>query len=218
MRRKMNSPITIMQTNPKSDISERYRNLRFHLDLMMLEQGLKAITVTSSYRGEGKTTTAVNLAESIAHNGLRVLIVDCNIREPAVHHAYQLKNNYGLSNYLVGEQEAVIHSTHIDHLFVITAGSVPENIPELFNIHKLYAFMDDLKKEYDAVIFDTPPLLQWTDAKIVAAGSDGVLLVIEHGKLKRTKAQKIQQEFELMNVNLLGVVLNKVNRRAAKMY
>lgn len=178
------------------------------------------ITITSANRGEGKTTTAVNLAVATVQAGKKVVLVDVNLRNPAVHLAYGLTNRQGLSQYLTGEMSLteLIRDTSIQSLSVITSGPVPPNPYDLLTSDKMNALFAELKQRYDVILIDTPPILTLTEAKIMAAGSDGVLLVVEYGKLNRAIAKKIQEDLTLMKANLLGIVFNKISRKEAETY
>lgn len=220
MRQATTKPKIIMQTNPSSPISEIYRNLRFNMEFSAIDRGIKMITITSANRGEGKTTTAVNLALASVQAGKKTVLVDVNLRNPAVHLAYGLKNHQGLSQYLTDETPIteLIQETSVPNLSVITSGPIPPNPSDLLASDKMNELFTELKKSYDVILLDTPQILTLTDAKMMAAGSDGVLLVVEHGKLNRAIAKKIHEDLTFMRANLLGIVFNKINRKEAQTY
>ncbi len=213
-------PKMIMQKNPNSAYSEIYRSLRFNLECLARKNKIGTISITSGNKGEGKTTTAVNLAIATAQAGRQVVLVDANLRHPAVHLAFGVDNLRGLSGYIADQTSLydILKESHIPNLSLITSGPLPPNPSELLQSHRLSALLAQLKQQYDAILIDTPPILNLTDAKLIATASDGVLLVVEHGKLKRAEAKKIKEDLELMKSNLLGVVVNKTKRRDMEQY
>ncbi len=210
----------IMQTDPGSAEAEIYRNLSFNLSLTLADLSAASVTVTSAMQGEGKTTTLLNLAIAAARTGKKVIVLDANLRSPAVHHAFDLSNVKGLANYLSGDCEAgdIIHPSKISGLALVNAGNSAYNASELLSSERMGLLIEELKHHYELILIDTPPILQLTDAKMMAASSDGVLLVVEHGKLRRPIARKIQEDLTNMRANLLGLVYNKMNRKEAETY
>jgi capsular exopolysaccharide synthesis family protein len=201
----------IMLDNPTSPISECYRSLRINLDFFSVDREIRTIAITSAHRGEGKTTTALNLSVAYAHGGKKVLLIDADLRVPAVGRAFPVMNGKGLTDLLTGRSRLtdVVRETDIDCLSVIMAGSTPPNPSELLASHKMNAILEELSQIYEVIIIDTPPALGLIDAKIMAAKCDGVLLVLECGKVKRSIARKVKEDLVASKANLLGVVLNK---------
>lgn len=214
-------PKMIMQKHLSSEIAEVYRSLRFNLECSAFERRIRMITITSANRGEGKTTTAVNLAVAVAQAGKKVVLVDANLRSPAVHLAFGVGNTRGLSEFLANHMtlnDILIKDPYVTNLSLITSGTVPTKPSELLLSDRLHILFAQLKQNYDVILIDTPPILTLTDAKLIAAASEGVLLVVEHGKLRQAAANKIKEDFALMKANLLGIVVNKINSRDAKEY
>lgn len=203
----------IADTNPKSPKSEAYRTLRTNIDFSAIDKEIKTIMVTSAQAGEGKTTTAANLAVVYAQAEKNVLLLDADLRKPALHHAFLKSNRVGLTNLLAGQYRArdVIDDTHIDRLSVLMSGPVPPNPSEILASKRMSALLCDLKEQFDVIIIDTPPIIAVTDAQIVAAKCDGVLLVIDQGKVKREIARKAKARLEHVKANILGVILNRKN-------
>ncbi|MEX2461061.1 MAG: CpsD/CapB family tyrosine-protein kinase [Paenibacillaceae bacterium] len=201
----------IMQVNPNSLTSESYRSLRFNIEFSTLDREIKVITITSANRGEGKTTIALNLAVAYAQVGKRVVILDANLRTPSIHLAFGGDNSRGLTNYLTNRSvmKEIIEKSDVDNLSFIMSGPRPTNPSELLASGRMNALLAELKLNYDLIIVDTPAVLTLTDAKIMAAKSDGVLLVVEYGKLKLNVAKRVKEELLLAKAKLMGVVMNK---------
>ncbi|MBP1990387.1 CpsD/CapB family tyrosine-protein kinase [Paenibacillus eucommiae] len=202
----------IMQLNPNSLISEAYRSLRFNIEFSEFDREVKTIAITSANRGEGKTTTALNLAVAFAQIGRKVILLDVDLRKPSIHLAFGGENIIGLSNFLAGQStlNEIKRDSYVENLSIIYSGPTPSNPSELLASKQMISLVAELKESYDMVIIDTPPALALTDAKIMAAICDGVLLVVEHGKLKRSIAKKVKDELMFAKANLLGVVWSKI--------
>lgn len=172
--------------------------------------------VSSAGPGEGKSTTITNLAITYAQSERRVILIDADLRKPTAHHTFSISNRFGLSTVLSQQcslEEAIQHS-NVPGMDLITAGTIPPNPAEMLNSKKMTSLIDELRQKYDVILIDTPPLLAVTDAQIVAAKSDGVVLVVDQGRVKRDIAKKAVQNLQSVNARILGVVLNNVKRKA----
>ncbi|KIL40137.1 capsular biosynthesis protein [Gordoniibacillus kamchatkensis] len=210
----------ITNTNTKSPISEAYRILRTNIEFSNVDRNLKCIMFASSQFGEGKSTTASNLAVTYAQTNRKVLLIDCDMRRPSQHHIFMLSNRYGLSSYLshqVDLDEIIVDST-IPNLSVIVAGPIPPNPSELLASKRMSAMLEQLREQFDMIIIDTPPIMAVADAQIAATLCDGVLLVMDSGRVKREIAMKSKQKLEHVKARILGVVLNKISRKNANSY
>lgn len=207
-----NHSTIMMQIDPNSQASEAYRSLRFYMESTAKDQDLKTIAITSAVRGEGKTTTAMNLATAYAQIGKRILLIDADLRNPSIHHAFGGENNRGLSSYLTGQCSVsdMIRISHIENLSLILSGPVPANPAELLASRQMEALLAQLKQSYDMIFIDTSSVLTLTDGKIIAAQCDGVLLVVEYGSLKRNVAKRVKEDLMLAKAKLMGVVMNKM--------
>ncbi|WP_282937474.1 CpsD/CapB family tyrosine-protein kinase [Paenibacillus sp. RC67] len=210
----------LMETSPASLASESYRALRFNMESFVLAQGIRTVSVTSAGRGEGKTTTVLNLATAYAQIEKKVLLIDADLRNPSIHHTFGAAQSKGLSHYLMNQAtlNEIIVQTPVHNLSVIQAGAVPSNPAELLASSAMRQLLEELKQRYDMIFIDSSCVLSLTDGKMVAAQCDGVLLVVEHGKLKRQVAKKVNEELELAKVKLLGVVYNKISAKHAELF
>lgn len=210
----------ITQLNPRSPISEQYRTLRTNLDFSSVDQELQSILITSSNMSEGKSITAANLAIVYAQQGKKVLLVDADLRKPTVHYTFRLDNLSGLTNILVGDisLEEVTQLTSVEGLDVISSGPIPPNPSELLSSKRMKSFLDEAKKLYDMIIFDTPPVLAVTDAQILGNIVDGSLLVIRSEQTEYEEAIKAKSALEPAKAKLLGVVLNDLDKGKTDYY
>jgi capsular exopolysaccharide synthesis family protein len=214
----MSSSITkrsiITDVNPKSPISEAYRTLRTNLDFSSIDEQLQVIMLTSAGPGEGKSTTAANLAVAYAQADKKVLLIDADLRKPTMHHIFEKTNRLGLTNVISGQQKVkdVILQTHIHNLSILTSGPIPPNPSEILASKRMNVLIEEMKLIYDMIIFDTPPALAVTDAQIVATKCDGVILVIDSGKVKREVVLKTKASLLQVQARILGAVLNNMER------
>jgi capsular exopolysaccharide synthesis family protein len=202
---------------PRSPISEVYRSLRTSLLLSTAEE-LKVIAVTSATAGEGKTATASNLGVVLAQLGRRVLIVDADLRKPRMHQVFRVSNRSGLVNQLTGvvEPDAVFVETGVPNLWLIPSGPIPPNPSELLSSDRMREWLNAMRSRFDYVIIDTPPSLAVTDATIVGALSDGVVLTFRAGKVTREDAKDCAERLRMAELRILGVVLNRHRSEAAR--
>ncbi|CAN5389211.1 polysaccharide biosynthesis tyrosine autokinase [soil metagenome] len=198
-----------------SILGEAYRALRTSLLLSTAGTPPKLILVTSSQSSEGKTTTAVNTAISLAQLGARVLLIDCDLRRPAVHKRLDISSADGLTNYLASNRdiESVIQKLDIPNLWVIPAGSIPPNPAELLSSRKMKDVLEQLSKNYDHIIIDSPPVMNVTDPIILSTVVDGVIFVIKSGTTSREVIKRTRQELRSVKAKIFGVVLNNVDIR-----
>jgi capsular exopolysaccharide synthesis family protein len=200
----------ITSINPKSSVSEAYRTLRTNITFSELDQEVKKILVTSPEAGEGRSTTIANLAVTYAQENKRVLLIDADLRKPALHHFFLKANLRGLTSILVNQVQAVeaIQETDIPNLHFLPSGSILPNPSDLLASKRMRALMEQLETEYDLILLDSPPALDITDAQILSTMCDGVLLVINQGKVKRQTVRKALLNLEHVKARILGVVIN----------
>ncbi|MFA9559322.1 CpsD/CapB family tyrosine-protein kinase [Evansella sp. AB-rgal1] len=210
----------ITHFEPKSPISEQYRTLRSNIQFAGLENEMRLITVTSTLPGEGKSTTAANLAIVLAQQEHNVLLIDADMRKPTNHYTFQLDNHTGLTKILTQNVPLgdVTQESAILGLDVLTCGPIPPNPAELLSMKRMDWLLQEAKKQYDYVILDTPPILPVTDGQILANKSDGVLLVVSSGKTGIEGAKKAKELLEQAKGKLLGVVLNGKDKKNSNYY
>src|SRR5262245_8575771 len=219
--------LLITHFDPKSPVAEAYRTLRTNIQFERMERGGKVLVVTSPTLQEGKTTTIVNLALTMAQNGQKTLLVGANMRRPSIHRFFGIEREPGLSDILVGnaqwrdcvrgvadilmgrfEMEDVMAAPGLDNLHIIEAGPIPPNPSELLSTQAMTDFLRAVTAEYDIVLVDTPPILPVTDSAIVSGKADGVLLVYQAGKVGRLVLKRAKTHLESARAQVWGVVLN----------
>ncbi|MBA2459813.1 MAG: polysaccharide biosynthesis tyrosine autokinase [Gemmatimonadales bacterium] len=202
---------------------EAFRNLRTSLIWSDGGEALKTLVVTSAAPGEGKTLTAANLAVTLAYDGLRVLLVDCDIRRPRVHGLFHLPRAPGLMELLTSSGEPggpppppAIRETSIARLSVLPCGALPMNAANLLSSTRMRILLQELEDKYDIIVLDTPPVLATADAGIVGSLTDGVLLVVRAGTTDRNAAQRAYQQLANVGARVVGTVLNDPGGELAK--
>ena len=175
----------------------------------------KTVLVTSGQPGEGKTTTVVNTAISLAQLGASVLIIDCDLRKPSAHKIFGVESTKGLSTYLSRDIEidGMIHKLQIPNLSLLPCGPIPPNPAELISSERMKDLLKMLSERYDHILIDSPPLIHVTDPVILSSLVDGVILVVHGGKSSRAVAQRARQELATVGAKVFGVVLNNVDMR-----
>jgi capsular exopolysaccharide synthesis family protein len=197
--------------SPHSITSEAYRMLQANLKFLSPDQDLKVIVVTSSVPKEGKSTVSTNLAAAIAQLGSRVLLIDADLHHPQQHHIWDLTNEVGLSEVIVGQTEVKKAMKQVmPNLDVLPSGIIPPNSLALLGSKRMNSLIEDFSKIYDFVIVDTSPLLLVADALTLSKMSDGILLVARPGVIDRVSANATKERLEQSGQNVLGLVVNGV--------
>lgn len=210
----------LTQTSPQGPRAESFRQLRTNLQFANVANHARTILVTSSLPGEGKSTTATNLAISIAQSGLSVCLIDADLRRPMINDYLGLERNAGLTTALVGESpfENLLQQWGDDHLFVLTSGQIPPNPSELLGSTEMQTLLKDLQLSFDMVIVDAPPLLPVTDATVLSQHVDGVVLVVGTHTIRKQELNRSLSALDMVEARLLGVVLNRVPAKGADSY
>jgi polysaccharide biosynthesis transport protein len=208
---------------PKSQISEAFRALRTSLLLSQAEHPPQVILVTSALPREGKTTAAVNLAVTLAQLGDRTLLMDSDLRKPGIRRALNLTlgKDVGLSSYLAGVSsldEATIQHPTITNLSALTTGPVPPSPADLLSSHRMREAIAELRRRFKFIVIDSPPVMAATDAVILSALTDGVLLVVRSGETPKEAFTRTRDLLAAVKCRLLGVVLNAVDSSAPDYY
>jgi len=207
--------------NSKTTVSEAFRSLRTNLQFTSVDKKVKSILITSSLPNEGKSTILKNLAYALAMTGVKVIVVDCDLRNPTVHQMFKIPNMSGLTNIIVEDdryEKYVISDKEFDNLGIITSGPIPPNPSELIGSNRMKIFLDKLKENYDYVLLDAPPVLLVTDPTVLAPVVDGVILVIQANKTEIEATKRAKEILTNVKANILGAVLNKVKEQRSGYY
>ncbi len=202
--------------DPQSSVAESYRLLSANLETATAGEAVRVLVVTSSTPLEGKTTTAANLAVSLAQGGWRVILVDLDLRRPMLHELFEQPNRTGVSVATLQPGSSAtefLAPVAVDNLYLMTSGPLPPNVPEVLRSTRMVELITELKAHADMVILDTPPLLVVADPILLARLADAVLLVV---RAEQTKAGDLRQAVEIVTqsgAKLVGAVLNRVRSR-----
>ena len=209
----------IVEKKPKSVAAEAYRSLRTNIQYSSFDNKYQTLVVTSANPGEGKTTVAGNLALALAQGESKVLLVDCDMRRPSIHKTFKISNTYGISDLLVGNKkmESVAHKYN-DNLTIVPSGKIPPNPAEMLGSKAMTAFLEEMKKHFDYIVLDTPPLQAVTDAQVLSTKVDGSLLVVRAGVTKKDAVHNAVSIINKVNGNIIGTVLNAADNSKDKYY
>jgi capsular exopolysaccharide synthesis family protein len=191
--------------------SEAFRQLRTNLQFVDIEEPVRVLVVTSSLAGEGKSSTAANLAATFAETGKRVLLVDADLRRPRLANMLGLEWAVGLTNVLAGQVQLseVVQPWGSHGLEFLASGPHPPNPSELLGSNHMVTLLAEARQRYDLVIVDTAPLLPVTDGAIAAARADGALVVVRHGKTRLAEVERAVESLRAVDARVLGTVLNR---------
>jgi non-specific protein-tyrosine kinase len=195
-------------TDPRSPASEAYRALRTNLSFYSLDKPLRTLVVTSPAAGEGKSTTAANLAVTMAQSGRRTILVDCDLRRPTLHELFGLPMAPGLTNVVMDEVgDLPLQQTAVDNLWLLSSGPKPPNPADMLGALRMEQIIAQLAQQADVVLFDAPPIMAASDAAILGAKTDGVLLVVQAGKTRRDHSERAREVLEKAGVRIVGAAL-----------
>jgi capsular exopolysaccharide synthesis family protein len=206
-----NGAMILTEVESTSSIAESYRQLRTAVLLSSAEHAPRTILFTSSQPAEGKTTTSVNMAISLAQTGSAVLIVDADLRRPRVHKIFGLKNTRGLCNYLAGDCGlSPLVQMALPNLYVLPVGPLPPNPAELLGSPKMRQVIEMLSKNFDYVLIDSPPVASFADSLILSSMVEGVIIVVKAGFTAREMAHRTKMHLQSVGAKILGVVINHI--------
>lgn len=210
------NPQLWIHTNSRSPMAEAYRQLRTSILLSTAGRAPKTILVTSSTPAEGKTTTAVNTAISLAQTGESVVIIDADMRRPRLHTIFNLPNTKGLSHILsqdLNEMEVLqtVEKDSESGVHVLTAGMAPPNPAELLGSNQMHRLITTLEYFFKYVVIDSPPIASFTDGVLLSTMADGVLLVVHGGKTSQDVAKRARLHLQNVGARIFGVVLNRID-------
>ncbi|TJY43606.1 CpsD/CapB family tyrosine-protein kinase [Cohnella pontilimi] len=194
--------------------------LRTNIEFSSVDRPLQIILITSTKPSEGKSTTCANLAVAFAQANKRVLLIDADLRKPSQHRIFNKSNRFGLTTALFNQQglEEIVQHPNTDNLDIIFSGPTPPNPSELLSSKQMAALLKSCREIYDVILIDTPPIISVTDAQIVATQSDGVVLVIDSGNVKKEAVRRAKASLDHVKAKLLGAVLNNVQRNSKDSY
>jgi capsular exopolysaccharide synthesis family protein len=217
------NPELLMNVDGRSPLAESYRHLRTSVLLSTAGRAPRSLLVTSSLPGEGKTTTAVNTAISLAQTGASVVIIDADMRRPRLRSIFGLSDRPGLSSILSSELSeaevlAMVSKEEVTGLHLLTAGPIPPNPAELLGSAQMRRLMSTLQANFTHVVVDSPPVTSFTDGVLISSIVDGVLLVVHGGKSSRHVVKRSRQLLQDVGAKIFGVVLNNVNLQSHDYY
>ncbi|MEA2645333.1 MAG: tyrosine-protein kinase [Chloroflexota bacterium] len=211
---------TVVVTHPTDPLAEQYRAIRTNVLFSRVDSELRTLIVTSPSPGEGKTTTASNLAVVLAQAGNNVILVDADFRRPAIHSVFGVNSDVGLGNLILGDktEDEVLQSTKVPRLRVVCTGVTPANPSELLGSSSMQRALERLNAKADVVILDTPPVTAVTDATVLSALVDGVVVVVERGGTSFASLTRSIETMQGVGARIIGLVLNKARAEAGVGY
>lgn len=201
-------------------VKEAYKAARTNTMFSLTGQGCKKIVITSSFPGEGKSTTCLNMAITFAQTGVKVLVLDADLRKPTVHYKLDVVNGTGLSHLISGFatlEEAIIPTSHAN-LDMITAGHIPPNPAELLASDSMGELLDKLEEKYDYIFIDTPPLNVVTDATVLSSRVSGTIVVVRQEVTHHKDLQEALGKLEFVGVKVLGIILHDMKAQKSGKY
>jgi polysaccharide biosynthesis transport protein len=206
----------LIDSEARSPLAEAYRQLRTSVLLSTAGRPPQTLLITSSVPSEGKTTTSINTAISLAQTGAKVLIIDADMRRPRLHSTFEVENRHGLSTILSREMSeaeilAITQHHEVSGLHLLTSGPVPPNPAELIGSDQMRRLITTLKNSFTHIVIDSPPIASFTDGVLIASMVDGVLLVVHGGRTSRSLAKRSRQLLQEVGAKVFGVVLNNVD-------
>ena len=198
---------------PRSPVVEAFRSLRTNIQFAGVDQPMRVLLITSPGPTEGKSTIASNLAVVMAQAGLKVALVDCDLRRPSQHKQFEIPNRAGLTEVLLrdpGQWQDITLASGVPNLSLIPSGVLPPNPSELLGSKRMQQLLEHLKQSFDVMILDAPPLLPVTDALVLASIADGVVMVINYGMTRIGEAMQGKSQLDQSGAHIVGVIMNKI--------
>lgn len=206
--------------SPHAPRVESFRVLRTNLQFLDVDGESKTYAITSPLPGDGKSTTSINIAIALAETGRRTLLIEGDLRRPKFGEYLNLEGTVGLTTVLIGQAELAdaIQPWGRSGLDIILSGALPPNPAELLQSKAMSGVMEELRRRYDVIIIDAPPILPVTDAALIAAQTSGAILVLRHGRTSRDQAAQARQRLDAVGAQVLGTVFNFVPQRSISSY
>lgn len=216
----MNGEIFEVKENLSNPAEEAYRVLRTNIQFCAGEKEMKTFAIVSSGHMEGKTTTTINLAIAIAKSNTKVLLIDADMRKPVKYKHFGGQMEFGLADIVAGKVsfENTVMQTNINNMFILTSGTKPSYPTEFLSSTVLDDILIKAKQEYDIVIIDTPAMGSYIDGAVIASKADGVLILAKWKSTYYRSIERVIKQLEKVNANILGIILNNINRSEYKNY
>ena len=221
IRNNNESKQSMLHKNLKFAAKEQYKQIRENLSFVLpQDEKCSVIGVTSSVRGEGKSTTVINLASVLSEKDCKVLIIDADLRIPTIARKLGIEKSPGLSNYLIGQVEKIpIYASSINEkLFVLPSGDIPPNPSELLGSDKMAAFLEKAKESFDYICIDTPPVNIVSDALALSPVLSGLIVVTRESFTEKRELKRCFSQLKLSEVKVLGCIINDANDDHLKNY
>lgn len=221
MKAKRGKTKLITSHNPFSVAQEAYRMIRSNIQFMSVDQPRKTIMITSANPSDGKSLTAANLSLTMAQAGLRTILVDADLRQPKQHTLFNINNRIGLTDVLAPSHldlNKVLRGTSVENLLILPSGTRPPNPTELLGSQKMAQLLEALSAAADVVILDSMPVLPVADAVVLSNRVDGVVLVVDSTRTRRSDLKKAIQILRKADAKILGAVLNRVPSKMTRYY
>lgn len=201
----------LVKNNPSSPIAEAYRKIATNIEFSNIDNEIKTIMVTSAKQDEGKTTTICNLAMVMTELKKKILLMDLDLRKPAVHKIFELSNKKGLTDLLINKDD---YKTYIQNVYpgldILTTGMIPANPAEIINSRTLKELIKEMAKCYDYIFLDAPPVMLVSDPITISTYANAVIIAIEHGKTEKDLVKKAVDSLKQVNANIIGAVFNNI--------
>jgi capsular exopolysaccharide synthesis family protein len=213
-----NQPDLITLTDPRNPAAEAYRTLRANLTFAALDAPLETLVVTSAAPDDAKAKVLANLAVAMAQSERRTILVEADLRRPALHEIFHVAGEPGLTTMIVDEavlNDPPLQDTGVQNLWLLPSGPQPPNPTDLLGSQKMEQAIAALKERADIVIFSAPPVVSVTDAVVLGTKVDGVLLVVSAGRARREHTQRAKELLERGHIRIVGSVLSNAPRGSA---
>jgi capsular exopolysaccharide synthesis family protein len=203
----------VVHLEPRSTAAECCRTIRTNITFQAAGEPLRTLAITSAMPKDGKTTVAVSIATTLAQSGRRVLLIDTDMRKPRLHRVFKMPTGPGITSILAGEAtvDDVVHATDIPNVSVMQCGALPPNPSELLHTRRFAEIVEETRKKFDSVIFDTPPLGAVTDPAVISTQVDGTIVVVRSGSTTRNGVDAALRQLHGLTARIVGVVLNGVD-------
>ena len=204
---------------PDGVAKEVYKMIETNFEYLELDSHHKVVLFTSSNSEEGKTSTIANLGKTFAESGKKVIVVDCDLRKPQLYSHFEIPNNPGITNVLVNKldyKKVISKDSEFNNLSILTAGELPPDPMKFINSDSFVKLLAELKKDYDYVFIDSPPILTVADTSALVKNVDGVLFIVASGQTKKEELKKAKKTLELTKAYIIGTVITKVELTTKK--